>query len=99
MENQIELKHAPKTHPLAITSLILSVGGFSFLPLIGSIAGVITGKVAIRNIREQANFYNGETIAKAGVTLGWIGIAFSVAICILITFAFLFFMPWPGSIR
>lgn len=99
MEDPIEIKPAVRTHPLAVVSLILSVGGFSFLPLFGSIAGIITGHVARRNIRDQESLYNGETLAKAGIILGWIGIGFVAAITILIILAVLFFMPLPGLIR
>jgi ABC-type glucose/galactose transport system permease subunit len=56
MENQFEIRNTLKTNPLAIASLILSAGGFSFLPLIGSIAGIVTGRIALREIRKKTRY-------------------------------------------
>ncbi|SDP63721.1 protein of unknown function [Actinopolyspora xinjiangensis] len=57
------------THPLAITSLILSLAGmFCVLPAIG---GVITGHMARNRLREDQR-YEGWGITLAGLILGWI---------------------------
>lgn len=90
MENQFEIKNTLKTNPLAIASLILSAGGFSFLPLIGSIAGIVTGRIALREIREKPDTYDGESLAKAGVILGWLGVVLPLIIILL---AVLFMIP------
>lgn len=97
MENQVEIKNTLKTNPLAVASLVLSIGGFSFLPLIGSIAGIVTGYMARDNIRQNPTVYNGEGLAKVGIILGWIGILLLVLMGLLILISFLFFVN-PSSI-
>ncbi|GAP11563.1 hypothetical protein BECAL_02752 [Bellilinea caldifistulae] len=90
MENQVEIRNTLKTNPLAIASLVLSAGGFSFLPLIGSIAGIVTGYMARREIRENSHLYNGESLAKTAIILGWIGIVLPI---VILTFGILFMFP------
>ncbi|MEW6649108.1 MAG: DUF4190 domain-containing protein [Chloroflexota bacterium] len=90
MENSVNLKPTYKTNPMAIASLVLSTGGFSFLPLIGSIAGIVTGAIARREIAAKPDVYDGEGLAKAGIILGWIGVALPFLILLL---GLLFFIP------
>lgn len=72
------------THPLAITSLILSLAGmFCALPAIG---GVITGHMARKRLREDQS-YEGWGMTLAGLILGWIIIG-----CLLAYFAVLITM-------
>jgi dihydroorotate dehydrogenase len=69
------------THPLAVISLVLSILGFMpVLPVIGSIAGIITGYIARRNIAANPALYSGDGLAKAGIVLGWIGVALLVLV-------------------
>jgi type IV pilus assembly protein PilA len=56
----------------AIASLVCGIVGFVFL---GSIAAVILGHMALSEIRKSAGRLGGEGIAKAGLVLGYIGIA------------------------
>jgi uncharacterized membrane protein YjjP (DUF1212 family) len=49
-----QMKTQPSLHILAIASLILSILGLlPVLPLIGSIAGIVTGNIARNRIRNQ----------------------------------------------
>ncbi len=96
MENQVEIRNTLKTNPLAIASLVLAAGGFSFLPLIGSIAGIVTGYMARREIRENPSLYNGDSLAKAGIVLGWIGVVLPV---LIVGFGILFMFPVTSIIR
>ncbi len=66
-----------QTSTMAIISLIAGILGLTFMPFIGSIAAVITGPMAKREIRENPTL-SGEGLATAGVILGWIGIALGV---------------------
>jgi dihydroorotate dehydrogenase len=67
------------THPLAVISLVLSILGFMpVLPVIGFVAGIITGYIARKNIAANPAFYSGDGLAKAGIVLGWIGVALLV---------------------
>jgi hypothetical protein len=64
------------THSLAIISLVLSILGLMpVLPVVGSIGGIVTGIIARREIAAKPDQFTGDGIAKAGVILGWIGIA------------------------
>ncbi|MFA5836271.1 MAG: DUF4190 domain-containing protein [Bellilinea sp.] len=81
-------------HSMAIVSLVLGILGLALiLPVIGSIGAVIAGKIARREIAENPNHYGGENLAQAGITLGWISIAFSLLLLIAIIAAVLFFIP------
>ncbi len=86
-------------HSMAIVSLVLGILGLALiLPVIGSIGAVIAGKIARREITENPNQYGGENLAQAGITLGWIGIAFSLLLLIAIIAALLFFLPIATTI-
>jgi Domain of unknown function (DUF4190) len=60
-----------RTSGLAIGSLICAI--FAWGP--GSIAAVILGHVALRQIRRDPLRVKGRGVAKAGIVLGWVGIA------------------------
>ncbi len=87
--------YQPQTHILAIASLVLSILGLlPILPLVGSIAGIVTGYIARSEIRKQPVQYLGDGYAKAGIILGWIGIALAVlAVCGLLFFLLLVNRP------
>lgn len=97
MENQFEIRNTLKTNPLAVASLVLSISGFSLLPLIGSIVGLVTGYMARDDIRQNPAVYNGEGLAKVGIILGWIGILLLVLMILLVVVSFMFFVR-PTSI-
>ncbi|HTZ47329.1 MAG TPA: DUF4190 domain-containing protein [Verrucomicrobiae bacterium] len=66
-----------RTSGLAIGSLICAIFGWG--P--GSIAAVILGHVALRQIRRDPLRVKGKGVAKAGIVLGWVGI---VALTVMI---------------
>jgi uncharacterized membrane protein len=71
------------THSLAVISLVFSILGFMpVLPVIGSIAGIITGYIARKKIAANPASYSGDGVAKAGIVLGWIGVALLVLVVI-----------------
>lgn len=81
-------------HSLAIVSLVLGILGLAaILPVIGSIGAVISGRIARREIAENSDQFSGDNLARAGVTLGWIGIGLSVIVLMVICVGVLFFMP------
>lgn len=59
---------------LAIISLVASIAGVTFIPLIGSIAGVITGHMSLKQLKTSGE--NGRGMAVAGTIIGWIGTGF-----------------------
>ena len=81
------------THSMAIVSLVLSILGLfpPILPLVGPIAGVITGMMARKEILARPDLYTGEGIARAGIILGWVGIALTLAVCLVVVLGILFF--------
>ncbi|MGZ4128322.1 MAG: DUF4190 domain-containing protein [Actinomycetota bacterium] len=72
----------------AIASLACSVAGFVFIPIIGSILGIVFGGVARKHIAEDPSL-EGDSLARAGTIVGWVGIGVAVLlIAMLILFAF-----------
>lgn len=82
--------YTPSTHGLAIVSLVLSILGLMpVLPVVGSIGGIVTGFIARKEIRARPDLHTGEGFAKAGVILGWIGLAIGLlAVCAFLLFLF-----------
>ncbi len=68
----------PRTSGAAIASLVLGILGLCAIPLITSLAAILLGRRAQREIAESPGL-SGEGLAKAGVILGWIGVALMVA--------------------
>jgi hypothetical protein len=56
------------------------LGFMPVLPVIGSIAGIITGYIARKNIAANPALYSGDGMAKGGIILGWIGVALLVLV-------------------
>ncbi len=70
---------------MAVISMIASILGITFVPTLGSIVGLILGYMARKQIRESGGAMGGEGSAKAGIIIGWIGIALAaIGICIAI---------------
>ena len=74
---------------LAIASLVTGLVGWTFLPIIGAIAAVITGHLAKKEIRESNGMLGGDGMALAGLILGYvqIGLVVLAVLCVL-AFAF-----------
>lgn len=67
----------------AVISLVAGILGLTFLPLIGSIVALITGSMAKTEISQSAGTLGGESMARVGIILGWIGIGLAVfGVCI-----------------
>jgi hypothetical protein len=74
---------AVETNGWAIASLVLSIIGSG----IGSILAVVFGNKAIREIDASGGMQTGRGIAKAGIIIGWIGIAFLVCAILFVIIA------------
>ena len=70
---------APPNSPLAVVSLVFGILGFVPLPLIGSIIAIVTGHAAMGQIRDERGRVGGRSLARAGMTLGYISLAIIVA--------------------
>ena len=71
------------TNSLAEASLVLGILGLTLLPLVASIVGLVLGYVAMGQIDRSVGQQTGRGLAVAGIVLGWIGIAFAVAVLVL----------------
>ncbi|GAA3517017.1 DUF4190 domain-containing protein [Actinocatenispora rupis] len=60
----------PKTNPMAIVSLVCSLGGIFIVPLLGSIAGIIFGHIAKSQLKTSGE--GGDGMATAGLVIGYI---------------------------
>jgi hypothetical protein len=66
------------TSGMAIASLVLGIGGLTILPLLGSIAAIILGYMARKDIRHRPGQVSGDGLALAGIVLGWISVGLAV---------------------
>jgi hypothetical protein len=75
---------------LPIFSLVTGILGFIPLPITGSIAAIVSGNIALNAYRSGALTGDTENMARAGVILGWIGLALWIIGTLGV---FLFFYP------
>ena len=82
--------HPPaRTSGLAIASLALGVIGLVAVPLIAPVLAITLGRSAERELASDP-LLGGDGLARAGIILGWIGVALAVAWLLLLL---LFFLP------
>ena len=81
--------YAQQTSSLAVISLIAGIASFFIVPVLGAIAAIITGNMAKKEIRQDPRHYTGMGMAKWGLILGWINIAFGLIVGCLILLAIL----------
>lgn len=90
--------YSPPSNTLAIISLIASILGLTFMPTIGSIAGLIMGYIAKRQIEESGGTMGGAGMAKAGIIIGWVGVAlFALAMCLILAYFVIVVLIAGGS--
>ena len=81
---------------MAIIALIMGILGLTLLPIIGSIAALVTGYIARKEIRESNAALGGGGMVTVGLVLGWIGVGLTViGGCIGIGFFLLTFCLIP----
>ena len=76
----------------AVASLILGILGITVVPLICSILAVILGRASIGDAYKRGE--RGSGMARAGVILGWIGVALPV---VFFAIVLLLGKPWIGA--
>jgi hypothetical protein len=79
-----------QTHTMAIVSLVFGIMGLvGVCPGLGSIIALVTGNMAKSDIQREPYRYSGDGLAKGGIILGWIGIAFMVCgLCAAVVWIF-----------
>ncbi len=75
---------------MAVTSLATGIAGVTVAPLVGSVAALICGYMARKQLRAAPGRESGAGYATAGIVLGWIGAVLAVigVIVFLAFFAF-----------
>ena len=63
---------AGKTSTLAIVALISAIVGFVLIPVIPSVVAVITGHIALGQVKKTGE--QGRGLALAGTIVGWVGV-------------------------
>lgn len=64
----------PPTNTWAIVSLVSSIVGWVFFPIIGGLVGVITGHMARREIKASFGAQSGDGLAIAGLIIGYLNL-------------------------
>jgi len=78
----------------AVAALVLGICGFVVCPLICSIAAIICGNIALNEIERSGGRITGRDMAKAGLILGWVG----VALCVIGLLVIVGFIAWGASL-
>ncbi len=86
-----------QTSPLAVGSLIVSIGSAVFCCGLPGIAGAIMGHVARKQIREQPD-QTGDGLALGGIIVGWIGFVLSILLVVLYVVLIVIFGVWAESV-
>ncbi len=77
-----------RTNTLAVISLVFGLLAWFGMPVIGAVVAVVTGHVALGEIRRAPDIYEGRGMAVVGVVLGWLNLALTAMV---IAAFFLFF--------
>lgn len=72
----------PPTSTLSLTSLIMGIVGWVFLPIVGAIIAVITGHMAKKEISQSNGLLAGDGMATAGLVLGYSNLALGLCVCL-----------------
>ena len=79
---------SPPNNPLAVASLVLGIVGLVLIPFLGSIAGVVTGHIARKQIRERGE--GGDGLAVGGLVTGYLGVGLWLLLGLFFLIPFLF---------
>ncbi|HEX6293293.1 MAG TPA: DUF4190 domain-containing protein [Herpetosiphonaceae bacterium] len=78
------------TSNTALIALLLGIGSFLGLWILGAIPAIILGRNAQKEIRVSGGRLTGEGMAQAGIVLGWINVGLTVlGFCAVCGFWFL----------
>ena len=86
----------PPYHRLAVASLVLTGLGFSFLPVLGTIAGLVVASRARRRLAEEPGRWRGEDLVKWSVRLGVLGLILWLVVGVSLVVTWWFLGQEPG---
>lgn len=72
---------APRVSPLAIVALVSSLVGLFVIPVIGQIVGIITGHIALKQVKTSGE--RGRGMALSGVLIGYISLGLGILLIVL----------------
>ncbi len=80
--------YAPQeTNSAAVASLVFGIASWFLIPLLGGIGAVITGHVALRQIRQSGDRLKGRGMAIAGLVMGYLNIVLcTIALIAVVAF-------------
>jgi hypothetical protein len=87
-----------QTSTLAVTALVAGILGWTLLPFLGSLGGIIFGHMARGEIRRSNGQLDGDGLAVTGLVLGWI----NVGLWIVGIIAFIMFfggLAWLAAVN
>lgn len=82
-----------RTEGSAVASLVLGIAGFAVCPIVLHIAAIILGNQARRRI-DGDPMLEGDGLARAGVILGWVGLALYGLLLVVGLLGFLLSAPF-----
>ena len=75
---------APKDSSLAIASLVTGILGWTLVPILGSVAAIITGHLAKNEIRESQGVLSGNGMSTAGLIMGYIQLGSILVVAVVL---------------
>lgn len=72
-----------KQSTMALVSLVSGILGWSLLPFLGGLVAVVTGHMALKEIRNSGGALEGDTLAKVGLGLGYANLVLGLCFCCL----------------
>lgn len=72
------------TNALAVVSLASGIAAWCLLPLIGAIVAIVCGHLARAELRRAQGAQEGDGLAVAGLVLGYVQLAFGLAVMLLV---------------
>lgn len=84
MNNSLYSPQPPQDNPLAIASLVCGILAWLILPLLGALAEIITGHIALKKISQNPGRFKGRGMATSGLILGYGQFALLVVTIVLL---------------
>jgi hypothetical protein len=72
------------TSTLSLTSLMMGIIGWIFLPVVGGMIAIITGHLAKRETRQSEGLLGGNGLATAGLVLGYANLVAGLCVCLFL---------------